>query len=245
MRKSVGMSVLFLFAAVGAAHAQTWTDGQEITYTQPDWNGGSMGTTASTLLNADFNTVYFSTAGVLIVGGKYTMEFDSALAVENYIPAVGMIGPLDASLSDPTTSASGSFGGDVVALTLDVNFSSLTGASGPAFGNLVIDGIPAQFPQFPALSGVDGLTVSQFLAQLDILLGGGSLPSGYTIAELDPIAIQIEDSFTDGTPSTFAQDALLAPTTVVTPEPSTLLLFATGIGLIGMAMSVRRRKQIA
>jgi hypothetical protein len=84
-----------------------------------------------------------------------------------------------------------------------------------------------------ALPDLDGITVGQFLGQLDILLGGGSLPDGYTIAELDRIAIEVENSFTDGNPSTFAQTNLLPPTTAPTLEPSSLLLFGTSLlGLV-------------
>jgi hypothetical protein len=239
MRKSLWAILTVLFAAIGApnAHAQTWSDGQVVTYLQAEWagEGSPMGTPASNLLTNNFNTVYASSAGVLTVGGTYSMAFDSASAVEAYLPASGAIGPLDASLLDPTTSASGSFGGDVVALTLDVNFSSaglLTGSSGYSFGNLVITGFPAQ-------PGIEDITVGQFLGQLDILLGGGSLPDGYTVDELDPIAIELEDSFTDGTPSTFAQDNLLPPTPAPTPEPGTAVLWLTGIGL--MIVMMRKR----
>lgn len=230
-------AMLLALACSGAAHADTWSSGQEITYLQSAWNGGMSGTPASTLLNTYWDTVYGGSFDTLTVGSTYTMAFDSASAVEAYLPASGAIGPLDASLLNPTTSASGSFGGDVVALTLDVDFSSLTGSSGPAFGNLVITGMPA------ALSDLNGMTVGQFLEELDILLGGGSLPDGYTIAELDPIAIDIEESFTNGTPDAFAQDNLLPPSTPVpTPEPSIPLQLGVGmLGLMGMALSRKLR----
>ncbi len=201
------------------------------------WRGlGPTGTPAATLLTNDFNTVYAGTFDELTVGSTYTMSFDSASAVEAYLPASGTPGPLVANLLDQTTSSSGSFGGDVVALTLDVNFSSagfLTGSSGYSFGSLVITG-------FPALTGIEGITVGQFLGQLDTLLGGGSPSDGYTIDELDPIAIELENSFTDGIPSTFAQDNLLPPPTTVvpTPEPSGVLLLGVAmLGLMGKALS--------
>jgi hypothetical protein len=93
------------------------------TYVQSEWGGDASSTTAKSLLEADFNTVYAATFGVLRVGGVFTMSFDGAPAIEAYLPQTASPGALDATLDDPTTSASGAFGGEVVTLTLNVDFS--------------------------------------------------------------------------------------------------------------------------
>jgi hypothetical protein len=246
MRKSVGMSVLFLFAAVGAAHADTWTAGQEVTYTGPDWNGGSEGTTASTLLNADFNMVYSATVGVLTVGSTFTLEFDSAAAVEAYVPSVGPAAALDASLSDPTTSASGVFGGDVVTLALNIDFNNaglLGSTSSVPFGDLILANLTdVTYPYLSEgpfdLAGLDGLTVSQFLAIANTCLGGGSC-GGYSLDDVDALTEDLNDAFVDGTPDAFANDSLALPTSpTTTPEPSSLLLLTPGLAALAF---LRRR----
>jgi len=183
----------------GAASEQVtvtaeWQTGDLTTYLQPEWSGGS----SSGPLSNDFDSVYGSNYGELTVGGGFTMSFDSPTAVTSYLPATGPVGPLDADLFDPTSSASGSFGGDVVALALDVDYSAsgdLPANSGLQFGDLTVCGLTTD-------TDLNGITVSQVLAILNTALGGGATTDG--IANLDPVAIDLENSFTDGTPSTFA-----------------------------------------
>src|SRR5690242_6792320 len=81
-----------------------WSAGAETTYNQSEWGGDTSSTTAKTLLEADFATVYAGSFGELHVGGSFLMAFDSAGAIEAYLPQTGSVGVLDASLADPTTS---------------------------------------------------------------------------------------------------------------------------------------------
>lgn len=181
-----------------------WTNGDMLTYTQTDWGGGS--TDAAKLLSDEFNTVYASTFGVLVVGlasPGFSMSFTDSASVIAYLPASGPLAPLDANLSDPTTTSSGELGGDVVALALNVDFSDaafLHGTASVQLGNLTLCG----FTTLPALNGT---TVRTLLADMNSLLGAGSAP--YSIAQLDPVAVAISNAFLGGTPSTFAQAQLV------------------------------------
>jgi hypothetical protein len=63
---------------------------------------------------------------VSVVGtpGKIALAFTSAGAVAAYLPAVGTPGPLTASPLNPTTTSAGVFGGDLVALELNIGFNN-------------------------------------------------------------------------------------------------------------------------
>jgi len=80
------------------------------------------------------------------------------------------------------------------------------------------------------LSGLNGLTVSQFLAIANTCLGDGSCP--YGLNNVAGITDELDASFPGGTVSTFADSNLALPSSV-TPEPSSLLLFGTSLlGLV-------------
>src|SRR5258707_14019237 len=144
-RTSVSRSLLLLLASTlgcsGAANASTvWLPGQVTTNGQATWADP---TQAGALILNDFATVYASTSGIFQVGTSagFSILFTDGPSLLAYLPATGLIGPLDSNLVDPTSTASGAFGGEVTALKLNIDFSSAgftLGTSGIPFGNLVL-----------------------------------------------------------------------------------------------------------
>ena len=237
---SLCLTVAFVLGCSRGAQA-TWLTGDEITHAQGTW--GDSTSAAGILLVDKFNTVYLSTFGALEVGipgtAGFSMTFSGAPAVLDYLPQIGAVGPLISDYADPTNTTSGAFGGEVTALQLNVDYSDagfLVGSSGIPFGDLIL----ANFSGL-GLPLLDGLTVRQFLADTSMLLGGGL--SIYGIADLYPVNDYINFAFNEGVPDTFAQDHLVAPTTVASqvPEPSTLLLFASSLLLLGSMRRFRRQ----
>ena len=110
----------------------------------------------------------------------------------------------------------------------------LPGTSGIPFGNLILANLTG------VLAPLDGLTVREFLGDMNTLLGGGS--SIVSIADLGTIVNDVNSSFSSGQPSQFAQDHLDAPPVAPTPLPATLSLFATGLGGLGLLGWRRKRK---
>jgi hypothetical protein len=182
-----------------------WKNGDLTTYDQSAW--GDAGSVAAANLNSNYNTVYASTLGAVEVGipgtAGYSMRFFSATAVIDYLPAIGAAAALSADQDNPLISNSGQFGGDVLALRLNIDFSDagdLAGAVNVKFGDLTLCG-------FADLTALNGTSVRSFLSTVNILLGGGS--STYAISQLDPITIDLNNAFSAGTVSSFAQAHLV------------------------------------
>jgi hypothetical protein len=236
------VSLLLILVWAGPAQADGFSTGQFVTYTEGEWSSGGV---AAPLLAADYDSVYQGTAGDLIVGvtgtlGQFFLELESSGAVLGFIPTSGQASALTTNLLDPTTSQTGVFGGDVVALALDVDFSSagfLRGTSKIPFGDLVLVNFgPASSPNsVNPFDELNGLTVSQFLAMANTCLAGGSCALG--IDNANEIAIDLQLAFDEGSPSTFAEDHLVLPssTTTPAPEPSSVALLAAGLlGILGL-----------
>jgi hypothetical protein len=153
----------------------------------------------------NFFTVF--TSGYVEIGipgaAGFSAAFTSAQAVFDHLPTTGVPGPLENDLVDPTSTASGVFGGYVLALQLDVAFSDaglLSGTAPLRFGDLRLCGVTTT-PLY------NNLTVRQFLAAMNTALGAGA--AAYNYDEMTNLTNEVSLAFEAGVPSSFAQAHLV------------------------------------
>jgi CSLREA domain-containing protein len=176
-----------------------WQAGEMLTHSQERW--GAAGDAAATLFTG-FGSVYpagYVEVGLVGTAGR-SMVFTAPFWVQNYLPAYGASAPLVIDYLDPYTTSSGVFGGHVLALKLNVDFSDAgyLGGSQP-LGDLRICG--------SELSSMNGSTVRDALAVASSLLGGGGGP--IVVGEAAILVARINSAFILGLPSTFAQEQLV------------------------------------
>jgi hypothetical protein len=174
-----------------------WSAGDMLTHNQDSY--GTSTAAGAALLGVRFGSVYPSG---LAVGSTNSMQFTSATAVVNYLPAVGGASGLTLSLINPLSSSSGQLGGDVVALQLNVDLSD---------AGFLTSAVPLRslyFCNFTAVPQLNGLTIEQFLTTANWVLGGGS--AALSADRISAVANAINNAFVDGTPSAFAQANLVA-----------------------------------
>jgi hypothetical protein len=92
--------LLLTIALPSVSVGTTWSPGQFVAYNQNQWGDNS--SPAYALLAADFGTVYFSNGGAVLVGEAtppgFAMVFESAVAIDAYLPQAGTPDVLDRSL---------------------------------------------------------------------------------------------------------------------------------------------------
>ena len=215
----------------GLARALPWQIGDVITYSQLDWGATPNGTNPASLLVANFNSVYPGGFEVGLPGSSgSSMIIGDAASMLIYLPASGPPGALTNDLVNPSSSPSGLFGGFVVALKLNIDFSDagLTlGNLGIPFGDLILTNFDTTLP------ALNGLTLRAVLDVVNTALGGGT-PLYPIDFELTSVIGDLDLAFEGGTPSAFAQDHLAVP------EPSSWLLL--GFGMLGLGWAQRRRR---
>ena len=163
-------------------------DVSSCTYTQGGWGGTPHGNNPASILQANFPGVFPSGVEVGIPGAAgFSMTFSSSGAVGAYLPAGGTANPLNADLSNPTSSSSGVYGGQVLALQLNVSMGTVTvPLAGTPFGLLVLHGTG---------TSLDGMTVAAVAAVANAVLGGAPLPVDYTVSGMNDLATNLNESF--------------------------------------------------
>jgi hypothetical protein len=174
--------------------------GKLVTYNQDAY--GDPLSAGGTLLGANFNA-QFGQGLVIGIDGTagFSATFSMATAVWSFLPQSDPPGVLTADTLDPDTTHAGTLGGDLVALTLNVVFSDggvLGGTASSRLGDLYICGT--------SVTAVNNHTVRDFLAMANTLVGSGGAP--FSVAVADSFAILLNDAFSGGSPSTFAQSYL-------------------------------------
>jgi hypothetical protein len=232
-------AVLFCTTINNEALAAPFQLGDFITYSQDSWGDVPSPGNAAQLLADNFDSIYGGGVEVGLGGNAgFSMIFTSVAAILNYLPSNGGPGALNADFIDPSSTPSGLFGGYVLALQLDVDFSDagvLTGSAGP-FGDLILSNM-VFFGGSLDMSALNGLSVRQFLGLVNTQLGAGGGP--YSYDDMAAVTADLGLAFVNGQPTQFAQDHLLvAPAQV--PEPATLGLLA-----VGLVTAIARRFKVA
>ncbi len=166
--------------------------GDFTTFTQGGWGAVPHGNNPGTVLANNFGVVYPTGVEIGVAGAGYSIKFTSAAAITAFLPQGHTPNKLTADLVNPTSSSAGVFGGQVVALRLNVGFSAagVTQGAGGALGSLKLTATG---------TSLDGLMVAQILAVAESALGGGALPADYTIANLNALATNLNEAFDNGT----------------------------------------------
>ena len=224
-------------------------NGEFKTFLRGTWkaNGNPQG---YQILVPNWSTVYPS--GSVSVGGFYKMTFNSSAAVGIYLPqGGGNLGVLTTNMLNPESTSAGKFGGEVLALRLNVDFSAagkLPAGTPPisgGFGSLLLANFVAGNNSNLSLTAeqaakLNGLTISQVLADAEHVLGGYGATSTYglDVSQLDTLAERLNDSCNSGTVSPFDEEDDVPAASAPVAKPA-----ATGQNAQDILAMIRARQQ--
>jgi len=162
------------------------------TYTQGGWGADCEGNNPGCIRDQNFGTVY-GAAGLVVgahpfaAGFPYSIWLKTANAVRIYLPAGGTPKKLNKDYTNPTTTNSGSFGGQTTSTHLNVDFDDagvLASIDPIPLGDLIISSGPFA-----------GMTVRAFLALAESVLSGGPTPAGKTLSQINNTLDAINNNF--------------------------------------------------
>jgi uncharacterized repeat protein (TIGR01451 family) len=183
-----------------------------------NWDKAPNGNNPGAIFYNNFSAVYAS--GYIEVGipgtNGYSMRFTSPAAVQKYLPGSGNPGALNADAVNPSSSSSGVFGGEVIALQLNVDYNDagVLASGGASVGNLVY---------MDSTSPLNGMTVRQILALANSALGGAEISgSGVNISYLNTLLDNLNNAFGDCKTGNWALTYLVPSAAALPPAPGTI-----------------------
>jgi hypothetical protein len=229
MRQALSALVLAVFVCVGSvpAGAGPFSFGQFYSYSQNTWGQDPGAGPPASLVRDHFDQIY--PTGLTVGGGNFILftSGQSDNTVLAFLPQTGPAAALNDTLVDPTSSSSGIFGGQVVGLALNIDFSDAgytLGSLGIPFGDLLLQDLTGP------VAGLNGDNLRQFFALTNIALGGGD--AGFTIDDLSALLMIVNGAFEGGFTNAFADAHLALPAVAPIPESSSWILLLSSIGLL-------------
>lgn len=153
------------------------------TFTQGGW--GNKNGTPGKIRDKNFNSVFPSG---LTIGSTYKLKLNSSSKVKDFLPQGGTPSKLTQNYTDASSTSAGVFGGQMVALKLNIEFdkAGVIGTNSVDLGDLQI-----------AKGPFAGKTVKQFYELAETAFGGGAL-NGFTYSQFSDAATAINENFDDG-----------------------------------------------
>ncbi len=165
------------------------SDNRFQTHTQGGWGSRAHGENPGVYRDANFDAA-FPDGATIGDASEFTALFTDVEAVENFLPAGGTPGALDADYSDPTSTGAGVLAGQVLALTLNVGFDLYDPDFAPSVDNL------GDYEINDSSVPCNGMAVQEVLDEANTILGG--VGGVFSPSEINECATWINERFENG-----------------------------------------------